>query len=52
MDRDDKQRAFLKRSEEAERQAARVPNSEAADKWRRIAAGYRDLAELAKRELL
>jgi len=43
---------FFRLSEEAERQSRNAPNPEVAEKWRRLAAGYRDLAELARLQLL
>lgn len=52
MDDENTAEKFLRSAEDAEHQADIALNQEAAEKFRRIAAGYRDLAELAKRGIV
>ena len=47
-----KREEFFRRAEEADREADKAVNLETAEKWRRIAGGYRDLAELARLDIL
>jgi hypothetical protein len=41
---------FLAKAEEAELQAARAKDTDAKDSWLKVAAGYRDLAQMAQHQ--